>query len=240
MNEALNTPLRGGSGRNRAPALAGAACVGPGCSGNPERSVGRIGAHRRAGRSVPFPPWREVPPAPAGPRRSRRPVRGASRNRASPSGRAMNCGRAAATPLQPASPPMPSLRSRTRTIRLRKPTDPARSIRGTIRSTGSPKPRSRNPWSTLRMTSMATGPRKAGARKEMLALGAVAGAVLLGLGGAFVCNGGGSALMSGEPPLITAKNEPTKIQPQTPAGSKFPIRTSRSTSAPRTRLRPKS
>ena len=63
---------------------------------------------------------------------------------------------------------------------------------------------------------------KAGARKGMLALGAVAGAVLLGLGGAFVYNGGGSALMSGEPPLITAKNEPTKIQPQTPGGVEIP------------------
>jgi hypothetical protein len=63
---------------------------------------------------------------------------------------------------------------------------------------------------------------KAGARRGMMAVGALAGAVLLGLGGAYLYGDGSSVLSAGEAPLITANNGPTKIQPQTPGGVEIP------------------
>jgi hypothetical protein len=59
-------------------------------------------------------------------------------------------------------------------------------------------------------------------RKRLIAVGAVLGAAVLGLGGAFVASKGHTVLSRGEPPLIKAMNEPTKVQPQSPGGLEVP------------------
>jgi len=59
-------------------------------------------------------------------------------------------------------------------------------------------------------------------RKGLLAIGAVVGAVVVGLGGAYVFTGTPSGGASGEPPLIKATNEPIKVQPQNPGGVEIP------------------
>jgi len=58
-------------------------------------------------------------------------------------------------------------------------------------------------------------------RKGLLAVGAVLGAVVLGGGAAFLLNGN-SVMISGEPPLIQASNEPVKVPPQNPGGVEIP------------------
>ncbi|MGO4526513.1 SPOR domain-containing protein [Microvirga sp. 2MCAF35] len=58
-------------------------------------------------------------------------------------------------------------------------------------------------------------------RKGMVAIAAVVGAVVLGGGGAYLASGS-SAVTGGEPPLVKANNEPTKIQPQNPGGVEIP------------------
>lgn len=58
-------------------------------------------------------------------------------------------------------------------------------------------------------------------RKGMIAVGAVLGAAALGLGGAFMLQGQ-STMLTGEPPLITASKEPSKVPPQSPGGVEIP------------------
>jgi hypothetical protein len=65
------------------------------------------------------------------------------------------------------------------------------------------------------------GYAKAPKRKGRLALLAAVGAVAVGGAGAYVYMSGHSVL-SGEPPLIAAKTEPVKIQPQSPGGVEIP------------------
>ena len=72
---------------------------------------------------------------------------------------------------------------------------------------------------------------KTRSRKGPVAIAAVIGALVLGGGGAYLASGS-SSITGGEPPLIKANNEPTKVQPQNPAGSRSRTRTSRSTSEP--------
>ncbi|HEY8384277.1 MAG TPA: SPOR domain-containing protein [Microvirga sp.] len=62
-------------------------------------------------------------------------------------------------------------------------------------------------------------PRKS--RKGMIAVGAVLGAAALGLGGAFMLQGP-ATMLTGEPPLITASKEPSKVPPQSPGGVEIP------------------
>lgn len=59
-------------------------------------------------------------------------------------------------------------------------------------------------------------------RKGMMAIGAVVGATVLGLGGAYLLGGGSIKSAGGQPPLVTASNEPTKVQPQNPGGVEIP------------------
>jgi hypothetical protein len=65
------------------------------------------------------------------------------------------------------------------------------------------------------------GYAKPAKRKGRLALLAAVGAVVVAGAGAYVYMSGNSVL-SGEPPLITAKTEPVKIQPQSPGGVEIP------------------
>jgi hypothetical protein len=65
-------------------------------------------------------------------------------------------------------------------------------------------------------------PRKPRSRKGILAIGAVAGAIVLGAGGAFLLGGNTTALTGGEPPLIKANADPVKVQPQNPGGVEIP------------------
>jgi septal ring-binding cell division protein DamX len=55
----------------------------------------------------------------------------------------------------------------------------------------------------------------------MIAVAAVLGAVVIGGGGAYMASGS-AAITGGEPPLIKANNEPTKVQPQNPGGVEIP------------------
>jgi SPOR domain len=64
--------------------------------------------------------------------------------------------------------------------------------------------------------------RKPRSRKGILAIGAVAGAIVLGAGGAFLLGGNTTALTGGEPPLIKASADPVKVQPQNPGGVEIP------------------
>ncbi|MDP8920106.1 MAG: SPOR domain-containing protein [Pseudomonadota bacterium] len=61
---------------------------------------------------------------------------------------------------------------------------------------------------------------KGRSRKGMMAIAAVLGAVVIG-GGAYMVSGS-AAVTGGEPPLIKANNEPTKVQPQNPGGVEIP------------------
>ncbi len=58
-------------------------------------------------------------------------------------------------------------------------------------------------------------------RKSVVAIMAVVGAVALGGGGAYLASGS-SAVTGGEPPLVKASTEPTKVQPQNPGGVEIP------------------
>ena len=58
-------------------------------------------------------------------------------------------------------------------------------------------------------------------RKTAIAIAAVIGAVVLGGGGAYLASGS-AAITGGEPVLIKANNEPTKVQPQNPGGVEIP------------------
>ena len=62
---------------------------------------------------------------------------------------------------------------------------------------------------------------KARSRKGPVAIAAVLGALVLGGGGAYMASGSPS-ITGGEPPLIKADNEPTKVQPQNPGGVEIP------------------
>ena len=62
---------------------------------------------------------------------------------------------------------------------------------------------------------------KARSRKGPVAIAAVIGALVLGGGGAYLASGS-SSITGGEPVLITANNEPTKVQPQNPGGVEIP------------------
>ncbi|MGF9758325.1 SPOR domain-containing protein [Microvirga sp. 0TCS3.31] len=62
---------------------------------------------------------------------------------------------------------------------------------------------------------------KARSRKGPIAIAAVVGALVLGGGGAYMASGS-SSITGGEPPLIKANNEPTKVQPQNPGGVEIP------------------
>jgi hypothetical protein len=64
--------------------------------------------------------------------------------------------------------------------------------------------------------------QKTRSRRGMMAIGAVVGAVVLGVGAAYVVGDGSSAVTGGEPPVIEANNEPTKVQPQNPGGVEIP------------------
>jgi hypothetical protein len=59
-------------------------------------------------------------------------------------------------------------------------------------------------------------------RKTVVAIAAVVGAAVLGVGGALIAGRSTSMLSSGEPPLIKATNEPSKVQPQSPGGVEIP------------------
>jgi hypothetical protein len=65
-------------------------------------------------------------------------------------------------------------------------------------------------------------PQKPRSRKGILAIGAVAGAIVLGAGGAFLLGGNTTAFTGGEPPLIKASADPVKVQPQNPGGVEIP------------------
>ncbi|MBD2748672.1 SPOR domain-containing protein [Microvirga sp. BT688] len=62
---------------------------------------------------------------------------------------------------------------------------------------------------------------KTRSRKGPLAIAAVLGALVLGGGGAYMASGS-SSITGGEPLLIKADNEPTKVQPQNPGGVEIP------------------
>jgi len=62
---------------------------------------------------------------------------------------------------------------------------------------------------------------KGRSRKSVVAIAAVVGAVVLGGGGAYLASGS-SAVTGGEPPLVKASAEPTKVQPQNPGGVEIP------------------
>jgi hypothetical protein len=59
-------------------------------------------------------------------------------------------------------------------------------------------------------------------RKTVVAIAAIVGAAVLGVGGALVAGRSTSMLSNGEPPLIKATNEPSKVQPQSPGGVEIP------------------
>ncbi len=59
-------------------------------------------------------------------------------------------------------------------------------------------------------------------RRGLLAVGAVVGAAVVGLGGAYMFVSGKSSLTGGAPPLIAASNEPVKVPPQNPGGVEIP------------------
>lgn len=64
--------------------------------------------------------------------------------------------------------------------------------------------------------------QKTRSRKGMIAIGAVLGAAVIGLGGAYMLGGNSSLATSGAPPLVKATNEPVKVQPQNPGGVEIP------------------
>ena len=59
-------------------------------------------------------------------------------------------------------------------------------------------------------------------RKTVVAIAAIVGAAVLGVGGALIAGRSTSMLSNGEPPLIKATNEPSKVQPQSPGGMEIP------------------
>jgi cell division septation protein DedD len=63
--------------------------------------------------------------------------------------------------------------------------------------------------------------KKRRSRKGVLALGLLATVAVIG-GGLWLTGGGSGILSSGEPPLVTANNEPVKVQPQSPGGLEIP------------------
>ncbi|WP_201860960.1 SPOR domain-containing protein [Microvirga soli] len=63
---------------------------------------------------------------------------------------------------------------------------------------------------------------KTRSRKGPVAIAAVIGALVLGGGGAYMASGSSSITGGGEPVLIKANNEPTKVQPQNPGGVEIP------------------
>lgn len=62
---------------------------------------------------------------------------------------------------------------------------------------------------------------KGRSRKSVIAIAAVVGAVVLGGGGAYLASGS-SSVTGGEPVLVKASGEPTKVQPQNPGGVEIP------------------
>jgi hypothetical protein len=64
--------------------------------------------------------------------------------------------------------------------------------------------------------------QKPRSRKGLIAAGALLGAVVIGGGGAYLLSGNSASFSGGEPPLIQASNEPTKVQPQNPGGVEIP------------------
>jgi hypothetical protein len=63
--------------------------------------------------------------------------------------------------------------------------------------------------------------QKPRSRKGLIAAGALLGVVAIG-GGAYLLSGNSASFSGGEPPLIQASNEPTKVQPQNPGGVEIP------------------
>ncbi|WP_262297800.1 SPOR domain-containing protein [Microvirga sesbaniae] len=63
--------------------------------------------------------------------------------------------------------------------------------------------------------------QKGRSRKGVVAMAAVVGALVLGGGGAYLASGSPS-ITGGEPPLVKASSEPTKVQPQNPGGVEIP------------------
>ncbi|MBQ0823114.1 SPOR domain-containing protein [Microvirga sp. HBU67558] len=63
--------------------------------------------------------------------------------------------------------------------------------------------------------------QKGRSRKGVVAMAAVVGAIVLGGGGAYLASGS-SSVTGGEPPLVKASSEPTKVQPQNPGGVEIP------------------
>ncbi|MGO4704270.1 SPOR domain-containing protein [Microvirga sp. 2MCAF38] len=64
--------------------------------------------------------------------------------------------------------------------------------------------------------------KRRGSRKGMIALGVIAGAAVIGAGGAWYATGSSSVASGGKPPLIRASKEPTKVQPENPGGVEIP------------------
>jgi hypothetical protein len=64
--------------------------------------------------------------------------------------------------------------------------------------------------------------QKPRSRKGLIAAGALLGAIVIGGGGAYLMSGNSASFSGGEPPLIQASNEPTKVQPQNPGGVEIP------------------
>jgi hypothetical protein len=65
-------------------------------------------------------------------------------------------------------------------------------------------------------------PSRRKSRKLLIAAGAAGGLVVLGLGGVLMLNSPATMVAGGEPPLIKATNEPSKVQPQSPGGLEIP------------------
>ncbi|HEX2508885.1 MAG TPA: hypothetical protein VHK66_00040, partial [Microvirga sp.] len=65
-------------------------------------------------------------------------------------------------------------------------------------------------------------PARRGSRKLFVTAGVVMGLAVLGLGGALMLNSPATMMAGGEPPLIKATSEPSKVQPQAPGGVEIP------------------
>jgi hypothetical protein len=65
-------------------------------------------------------------------------------------------------------------------------------------------------------------PARPKSRKVMMTAGVIAAVAVLGVGGALMLNSPATMIAGGEPPLITATNEPSKVQPQSPGGVEIP------------------
>lgn len=63
---------------------------------------------------------------------------------------------------------------------------------------------------------------KGRSRKGLIAIGAVLGAAVLGVGGAYMLGDGSSATADGNPPLVKAATDPIKVPPQNPGGVEIP------------------